>query len=113
MPDSIGTLLFKDKQARLLLTLFNTSKEWYISDLAKTANVTYIHTSRFIGRCEEAGMIRSEKHGRMKRLVLTEKGRDIAQGLASIMSRMQAPATAAPKQPAPQADAPKKEAAQK
>jgi DNA-binding MarR family transcriptional regulator len=84
-------LLFKDKQARLLLMLSDSGREWYIADLAKAANVTYIHTSRFLGRCEEAGMVRSEKHGRMKRIFLTEKGIDVARGLADVIGRMQAP----------------------
>ena len=43
MGDNIGTLFFKDKQVRLLLMLNEKNKEWYISDLAKQANVTYTH----------------------------------------------------------------------
>ncbi len=89
MSDSIGTLLFKDKQLRLLLTLSNgNGKEWYITDLAKAANVTYIHTSRFIGKCEESGIVASEKHGRIKRIFLTPTGREIAESLSGVMLKI-------------------------
>ncbi len=88
MVDSIGTLLFKDKQMRLLMLLTTQNKEWHISDLAKEANVTYIHTSKFIKKCEDYGIVSSEKHGRVKRLMLTEKGAQIAKSVASIMDKM-------------------------
>ncbi len=88
MADAIGTLLFKDKQLRLLLTLSNASREWYLSDLAKAADVTYIHTSRFISRCEGSGMVATEKHGRTKRIFLTEKGKDIAASLQEVITKI-------------------------
>lgn len=91
MADSIGTLLFKDKQVRLLSILTTTNKEWHISDLAKEAGVTYIHTSKFIRKCEDYGIVGTEKHGRMKRLFLTEKGNYIAKNVAGIMERLTPP----------------------
>ena len=105
MADPVGLLLFKDKQARLLLMLFNSSKEWHLTDLAKAANVTYVHTSRFITRCEEVGIVETETHGRTKRIFLTEKGKEIAQSLNGIIAKMN---QAAQKQQAPQAGAPAK-----
>lgn len=83
-----GMLIFKDKQAKLILMLAEEGKEWYLSNLAKSAEVTYIHTSRFVGRCEKAGIIDSEKHGKIKRIFLTEKGKVIAREMLSIMDKM-------------------------
>ncbi len=89
LPDSIGTLLFKDKQVRILSLLTTQNREWHISDLAREANVTYLHTSKFIKKCEDYGIITSEKHGRTKKLVLTEKGILIARSVASIKERLE------------------------
>ncbi|MDE1822821.1 MAG: winged helix DNA-binding protein [Candidatus Micrarchaeota archaeon] len=88
MADSIGTLFFKDKQVRLLLTLSNASREWHIADLAKEAKVTYIHTTKFINKCEQMGIIQTERHGRMKRLYLTNKGTSIAKEITTTMDKV-------------------------
>lgn len=81
-----GMLFLKDKQARLLFALASGNKEWHLADLAKTARVTYIHTSRFIGRCEAAGLVATERHGRIKRLYLTDKGKNVANGMLAIVN---------------------------
>ncbi len=88
MVDSIGTLLLKDKQVRMLSALTDHEREWHITDLARESGVTYVHTSKFVKRCEESGMIESERHGRVKKLVLTEKGEEIARSVASILEKI-------------------------
>ena len=87
MKNSLGTLFFKEKQVRIISALL-ADKEWHISDLAKETNVTYIHTSNFINRCESMGIMGSEKHGRIKRVFLTDKGREIAKELSSISQKI-------------------------
>jgi DNA-binding MarR family transcriptional regulator len=88
MADQIGMLFFKEKQAKLLLALASSPKEWYISDLAKTTNVTYIHTSRFISRCEESGIVKVERHGKVKGLTLTDKGVEIASTIQNLIEKL-------------------------
>ncbi len=88
MADNVGTLLFKDKQVRLLSVLANKEKELHISDLSREANVTYVHTSKFIKKCEEHGIVSSERHGRIKRLFITEKGKYIANSISDIMEKI-------------------------
>lgn len=104
MSDSIGTLFFKDKQVRLILALSNAAKEWHLSDLSKEANVTYIHTSKFISKCEQYGIVATEKHGRIKRVYLTEKGKEMARILSGAIEKVKSPeapqAQKAPQQPA-------------
>ena len=85
MKDSLGMLFLKEKQARLLLHLAREGREWNLSGLSKEADVTYVHTSRFVSKCEEEGIVSVERHGRIKMLVLTEKGRDLASSIAKIM----------------------------
>lgn len=98
MEDSIGTLFFRDKQARMFLALINEAKEWHLADLAKETDVTYIHTSRFVSKCEENGLITTEKHGRIKQLKLTEKGKSVANMLTNIMKELRQPEAATPSQ---------------
>ena len=81
-----GQLLFKDKQIRLLIALSKPEKEWYISELAKEVGVTYVHTSRFLSACELAGIVSSEKHGRLKRIFLTEKGKKTVASISDILA---------------------------
>lgn len=88
MDDTVGTLLLKDKQVKLISKLAIQGREWHIADLAKEAEVTYVHTSKFISKCEEAGIVASERHGRVKRLYLTDKGKEIAKNVANIIERI-------------------------
>lgn len=87
MEHGLGTLFFKDKHVRLIANLAVQGREWHISDLAKESGVTYVHTSKFIAKCEQAGIVGSERHGRVKRLALTKKGEEVARGIAGIMEK--------------------------
>jgi predicted transcriptional regulator len=96
MEDTVGTLFLKDKQARLLTVLSNQAREWHITDLAREANVTYVHTSKFISLCEKKGIVAAEKHGRTKKLSLTKKGEAIAKNIAEILQGVSAEAEKPP-----------------
>ena len=98
MKDSLGPLFFKEKQVRIITALM-VEKEWHMADLAKETNVTYIHTSNFLNKCERLGIISSEKHGRIKRVFLTEKGLEIAKGISSIAHKLEANAKTSAQQP--------------
>ena len=102
MDDTVGTLLLKDKQAKILSILASSDKEWHIADLAKAAEVTYVHTSKFIGKCEEAGIVSSERHGRVKRLFLTEKGKDVAKSVFNILDKINPSSQTEQAPPSPQ-----------
>ena len=90
MDDISGRFLFKEKQIRLLLALRDESKEWHISDLAKKNDVTYIHATKFVNRCEALGLLSVENHGRIKKLLLTEKGKNIAESIYNILNSINA-----------------------
>ncbi len=82
------TLIFKGKQAKIILLLKNINQNWYISKLAKESNTTYVHTCNFILNCEMIGIVESEKNGKMKRIKLTERGQAIANKIEEIYSLM-------------------------
>ncbi len=107
-------LLFKEKQAKILMLLSTEGKEWHLNELAKQAGATYVHTSRFISECEKAGIVESERHGKSKSLKLTEKGKRIAKNVNEVVGIVTgqikvpeagAPAQA-PAQPTPAAQPP-------
>ena len=81
-------LLFKDKQIRILLAILKQEKQPYISDLAKITGVTYIHTSRFLSSCEKLGLISYERHGKIKTIFLTPKGKEITLQIQSIIEKL-------------------------
>ncbi|MGC8662682.1 MAG: hypothetical protein ACP5RT_02765 [Candidatus Micrarchaeia archaeon] len=83
---SFGKLLFKEKQVKAFLTLANNSQEWNLSTLAKASGATYVHISLFINACENAGLVESTKHGKIKALKLTQKGVELAGHLSNIVN---------------------------
>ncbi len=74
-------LIFKDKQLRIILALRDSSKDWNISDLAKATGTTYAHSCNFITACVKAGLVAGEKHGKIKVIRLSDKGKKVADSL--------------------------------
>ena len=81
-------IFFKIKQVKMMLSLAEPNQRWYISNLAKAADTTYVNASKFVSLCEYLEIIKSEKHGKIKTLLLTEKGMHIAKNLNDIMSSL-------------------------
>ncbi|MCL4411281.1 MAG: MarR family winged helix-turn-helix transcriptional regulator [Candidatus Marsarchaeota archaeon] len=86
-PDS--GIILKDKQAKILLYLRDNADSSYISNLAEYANATYVHTCNFINTCEQLGIVKSERHGKIKQIRLTDKGIQIANLIANMYSWLQ------------------------
>lgn len=81
-----GSILLKDKQAMILVSLREGKQPWHISSLSKACNTTYVHTSNFIKKCEMMGIVQNERHGKTKEIKLTEKGTKLAEMLAGVYS---------------------------
>ena len=89
MANEFNNILFKGKQAKIIMALSDKNQRWYLATLAKRANATYVHTSKFIAKCQELGIVEAEVHGKIKTLRLTEKGQSIANNLISIASMLE------------------------
>lgn len=89
----MGSILLRDKQAGILVALKDGSQSWYISSLAKAANTTYVHTCNFLAECEKLNLVSSEKHGKMKTIKLTDKGRAVAEHISEIYKSISLPDT--------------------
>ena len=54
-------------------------------ELAKQANITYSHLCRVMDDCKRENLIKFEKIGRRKIIILTEKGKRFQDKLISLM----------------------------
>lgn len=95
-------IILKQKQAKILIALRDNTQDWYISTLAKATGTTYVHACNFLSTCENLGIVSSEKHGKLKIIMLTDKGVKLADMLNSINSLVNQPDLQQQKQPEPQ-----------
>lgn len=76
--------MIKEKQANLLFVLMKRNKGMSVSDISRETRTTYVHTSNLLKEYEALGLIKAEKHGKTKFIVITEKGFKIAQLLDEV-----------------------------
>ena len=74
----IVDLFMRSKNVKVILALRDHSKKWYISTLAKVADITYPHAVQIIKLLEEKGVVKSIKQGRTRYITLTELGEQIS-----------------------------------
>ena len=84
--DNNGDLLgffLQDKPARILLETQKNGRT-YPADISKSLAATYSHVVRVIQKLEEFGLIKSEKQGRTKYIMLTDMGQTVAHNLEGL-----------------------------
>lgn len=82
----IFNVLFREKPAMMLVELMNAKGELYASSLAKKIDCTYSHVVKVLQEMENAGLINFDKQGRLKLLILTKSGNDVAECIEKIRS---------------------------
>ncbi len=82
---SLMNLFFKEKPAAILLELEQTKHAHYTTTLAKKLKLPYTDVSEVLHTFVAQEIIFLEQHGRLKLVVLTEKGKKVAQKLRSIV----------------------------
>ena len=87
MDEKILFLFFKEKPVKILLLLFSSKNALYASTLAKKTGFTYTHVNEILSVMEKEKLLEFERHGRLKILVLTDKGKKLAEELQKIVSR--------------------------
>lgn len=86
--ESLDNLFLHEKPVKILLGMkTNDSAKTYASILAKIADCTYSHTVKILNIFEQNKLIEFSKEGRIKHIVLTKKGTEIAKYLEEF-SRM-------------------------
>ncbi len=86
-----NNIILKQKQAKIIALLKDTSQTWYISTLAKASGTTYVHSCNFLSTCEALGLTSSERHGKLKLIKLTDKGLKLADFIININSLVNVP----------------------
>ena len=82
--EGIFNVFFREKPAMMLINLNNSKRDMYASSLAKKVDCTYSHVVKILQEMEDAGLVSSEKQGRLKLLKLTRKGLDVAESMNKI-----------------------------
>ena len=82
---SIFDVIFREKPAKMLISLKNSKAEVYASSLAKEVDCTYSHVVKVLQEMEQSGLVEFKKRGRLKLLTLTKKGMDVAEHIDSAM----------------------------
>ncbi|RLI98425.1 MAG: hypothetical protein DRO99_00720 [Candidatus Aenigmatarchaeota archaeon] len=80
-------LFLRDKPAKILLGLHTSDDPVYVTILSKEANCTYSHTIKILDALKEMGIVDFEKKGRIKQVVLTEEGAEIAKHMDAMIKR--------------------------
>jgi DNA-binding MarR family transcriptional regulator len=77
-PKKIFNVFFRSKPALMLTHLLQRNGEVYASSLAKHVDCTYSHVVKVLQDMQQAGLVTFEKRGRLKVLILTKKGVEVA-----------------------------------
>jgi len=77
-PKKIFNVFFREKPAMMLIYLLRKNGELYASSLAKLVDCTYSHVIKVLQDMQLAGLVSFEKKGRLKVLILTKKGVEVA-----------------------------------
>jgi DNA-binding MarR family transcriptional regulator len=80
-------LFFKEKPTKMLLTINQTKTALYAAALAKKNKLSYADVNDILHQFEDASIILFEKHGRLQLIVLTEKGKKIAEELEKVVQK--------------------------
>jgi len=62
----------------MIINLLRKNNDMYASSLAKVVDCTYSHVVKVLQEMQQAGLVTFEKRGRLKVLVLTKKGIEVA-----------------------------------
>ncbi len=81
----LETLFLHEKPARLLICAKSPK---YATQLAKEVDCTYSHTVKLLDQFESMGLVGFKKTGRIKMIELTDDGREIANYLEGLVTKM-------------------------
>ena len=81
-------IFFRRKPALMLVSLKRNVRMRYGSILAKEVDCTYSHAVKILQTLEELKLVEFEKKGRIKLIKLTKKGRDVADFIEEIQTRI-------------------------
>ena len=90
MKDPLQRLFLREKPSLAVLAL-SEMEPAYAAQIAKHIDSTFPHTSSILGELEEHGLISSRPEGRVRFLVLTDRGRQVAGALRELSDLLHKP----------------------
>lgn len=86
--NALSSIFLHEKPVKILLGLKMNGERSYASTLAKFADCTYSHTVKILNILKKSGVIGFEKKGRIKYVVLTDIGSNIAKDLDAFCEKL-------------------------
>lgn len=81
-------LFLREKPARILMGLkTGKDKPVYATILAKESDCTYSHTIKILNMFRSLGIVKFDKQGRIKKVMLTDDGWDIAHNVEAMIKK--------------------------
>lgn len=80
-------IFLREKPSKILLGMKTAKESVYATILSKEADCTYSHTIKILNQFRKLGIVRFEKKGRIKRVMLTDDGWDIAHNLEAMIKK--------------------------
>lgn len=81
-------LFLREKPVRIFTGLHSARGPIYATILSKEADCTYSHTIKILNILKKLGLVRFKRTGRIKQVALTKEGKEIAQGLDSVIKKL-------------------------
>ena len=82
-------LFLREKPARILMGLkTGKDKPVYATVLAKESDCTYSHTIKILNAFKNLGIVKFDKQGRIKKVILTDDGWDIAHNMEAVKKKL-------------------------
>ncbi len=87
MSSELEKLFLQEKPARMLLSV-RKNKSPYVSIISRETRSTFAHTEKVLSIFKKNGLVRFQHEGRVKRIVLTRKGEQVAGAIEVFFSIM-------------------------
>ncbi len=84
MRKNYAKFFIREKPVKVLTHLLDGDA--YVSSISKKVKMTYSHTAKILNLLEEAGIVELKKDGRVRVAKLTNKGKEIARKLNSVLN---------------------------
>ncbi len=86
MKDLIN-LILREKPVRIILSLLK--EDTYLTRVSKETDCTYSHTVKVLNELKKHGLVEFKKEGRINKVNLTEKGKEIAILLKNLIKKLE------------------------
>lgn len=84
----VEDLFLREKPVKIFTGLRSSKAPVYATILSKEADCTYSHTIKILNTFKKLGLVRFKKTGRIKEVMLTKSGKEIAQNLDAVIKRL-------------------------